>query len=62
MKCEHALCIKCMKLILRCFFISRLLFLGVVLDLDNTFSLGRHVLFEGHLRLELSCTHVNTVI
>jgi hypothetical protein len=32
---------------IKMFFISRLLFLGIVLDLDNTFSLGRHVLFGG---------------
>jgi len=44
------------------FFLSRLLFLGVVLDLDNTFSLGRHVLFGGHLGLELSCILVNAVL
>jgi len=39
----HALCIKCVKLIVKYFILADNLFLGGVLDLD-TFSFGRCVL------------------
>jgi hypothetical protein len=34
---------------------------GVILDLDNTFFIGRHVLLGGHDRLESSCIQVTMV-
>jgi hypothetical protein len=57
-----ALCIKCMKLIVKYFFIADVLFVGGCRKIwINTFSLGRHVLSGGRLRLESPGIQVNMV-
>ena len=58
----HALCITCMKLIVKYFFLADILFLGSVLDLDR-YNFPWQTFWGGgrHLRLELSCIWVNMV-
>ena len=42
----HTVCAKCIQLIEKYFF-ADVLFLGAILDMINTFALGRRVIFEG---------------
>ena len=56
----HALCIKCVQLIVM-FFIIHFIFMGLSDVWINAFSLGSNIFLGGHLRLESSCIQVNTV-
>ena len=45
-------CIKCMKLIIKYFYLADILFLGVVIDLDKYIFPWQTCFLVGHLRLE----------
>jgi hypothetical protein len=55
------LCIKCVKLIVKYYFLADVLFLRFVKIWINTFFSLADVFFGGCLRLELACIWVNTV-
>ena len=58
---RYSLYIKCIKLVVKYYFLADISFLGGSSSVwINIFSLCRHVLFEGCLRLE-SCIRINTV-
>ena len=56
-----ALCIKCMKVIVKYFFLADIFILWFILDLDKYIFPWQTSFYGGHLRLELSCIWVNTV-
>ena len=58
---SHALCLKCMKLIVKYFFLAYSLYLGVILHLDKYIFPWQTCFFGGCLRLESFCIRVNIV-
>jgi len=58
----HAACIKCVKLIVKYFFLADFYFLVVVLDLHKYIFPWQTSFFVGRMRLETSCIQVNTEI
>ena len=55
-------CIKCVRLIIKYFFLADILLLGVVIDLDKYIFPWQTCFLVGHPRLESSYIRVNTVI